>query len=102
MISGEHSIGITKLGFLEAAEVQSFVDYKQRVDPEGRFNKGKLMPGGDLRNAYTPSFALIGHESLIMEQSEIGRIADFGERLSALRQVQARMFDPRAARQSAL
>ena len=76
VISGEHSIGITKLEFLEAAEVQSFVDYKQRVDPEGRFNKGKLMPGGDLRKAYTPSFALIGHESLIMEQSEIGRIAD--------------------------
>jgi FAD/FMN-containing dehydrogenase/Fe-S oxidoreductase len=76
VISGEHGIGITKLEFLEAAEVQSFVDYKRKVDPDGRFNKGKLMPGGDLRNAYTPSFALIGHESLIMEQSEIGHIAD--------------------------
>ena len=27
-------------------------------------------------NAYTPSFSLIGHESLILEQSEIGAIAD--------------------------
>ena len=29
----------------------------------------------DLTNAYTPSFALIGHESLILEQSAIGKIA---------------------------
>src|ERR1700674_3274085 len=76
VISGEHGIGITKLEFLEPAEVRSFVEYKRKIDPEGRFNKGKLLPGGDLRNAYTPSFALIGHESLIMEQSEIGHIAE--------------------------
>jgi FAD/FMN-containing dehydrogenase/Fe-S oxidoreductase len=76
VISGEHGIGITKMEFLEEAEIQSFVAYKQRIDPEGRFNKGKLMPGGDLSNAYTPSFNLIGHESLILEQSEIGHIAD--------------------------
>ncbi len=50
--------------------------YKKRVDPEGRFNRGKLLPGADLRNAYTPSFALIGHESLILEQNDIGAIAD--------------------------
>ncbi|MEA3153697.1 MAG: hypothetical protein QOK44_1286, partial [Betaproteobacteria bacterium] len=46
------------------------------VDPHGHFNKGKLLPGADLRNAYTPSFSLIGAESLILEQSEIGRVAD--------------------------
>ena len=76
VISGEHGIGITKLEFLEPAEVQAFADYKQRVDPEGRFNRGKLLPGADLRLAYTPSFALIGHESLILEQNDIGAIAD--------------------------
>ncbi|MEO7728365.1 MAG: DUF3400 domain-containing protein, partial [Burkholderiales bacterium] len=38
--------------------------------------KGKLLPGGDLRDAYTPSFSLLGAESLILEQSEIGRISD--------------------------
>ncbi len=76
VISGEHGIGITKMEFLDESEVQSFVAYKQKVDPEGRFNKGKLMPGGDLTNAYTPSFNLIGHESLILEKSEIGHIAD--------------------------
>jgi Fe-S oxidoreductase len=76
VISGEHGIGLTKLEFLEPGEIQPFVDYKQRVDPQGRFNRGKLMPGADLRRAYTPSFALIGHESLILEQNDIGRIAD--------------------------
>jgi len=29
-----------------------------------------------LRNAYTPSFGLMGHESLIMQQSDIGAIAN--------------------------
>jgi Fe-S oxidoreductase len=75
-ISGEHGIGITKLEFLDPAKIEAFRAYKQKVDPEGRFNRGKLLPGGDLANAYTPSFSLIGAESLILEQSDIGRIAD--------------------------
>ena len=76
VISGEHGIGITKLEFLTEEELAPFRAYKQKVDPEGRFNKGKLMPGGDMGNAYTPSFSLLGTESLIMEQSEIGKISD--------------------------
>ncbi|HWW07460.1 DUF3683 domain-containing protein [Collimonas sp.] len=80
VISGEHGIGITKLEFLTEDEISDFRDYKMRVDPEGRFNKGKLLnlPGfeADLRNAYTPSFGLMGHESLIMQQSDIGDIAN--------------------------
>ena len=79
VISGEHGIGITKLDFLTEAELQPFTDYKLRVDPEGRFNKGKLLRDAafpaDLTNAYTPSFGLMGHESLIMQQSDIGDIA---------------------------
>ena len=76
VISGEHGIGITKLEFLKDTTLSAFAAYKNKVDPEGRFNKGKLMQGADLRNAYTPSFGLLGAESLIMEQSEIGAIAD--------------------------
>ncbi len=76
VISGEHGIGITKLEFLTEEELGPFRAYKRKVDPEGRFNKGKLMPGGDMGNAYTPSFSLLGTESLIMEQSEIGKISD--------------------------
>ena len=75
VISGEHGIGLTKIEFLEPAELDAFAAYKARVDPEGRFNRGKLLRGADLSNAYTPSFALIGHESLILEQNDIGAIA---------------------------
>ena len=75
VISGEHGIGLTKYEFLTQAELQPFQDYKRRIDPEGRFNAGKLMPGADLSNAWTPSFNLMGHESLIMQQSEIGAIS---------------------------
>ena len=74
VISGEHGIGITKLEFLDEAEIAEFRAYKQRIDPQGRFNAGKLLPGADLRNAYTPSFNLLGHESLIMQQSDIAQI----------------------------
>jgi FAD/FMN-containing dehydrogenase/Fe-S oxidoreductase len=76
VISGEHGIGITKLEYLTEAELKDFRSYKNRVDPEGRFNKGKLMPHADLSMAYTPSFGLMGHESIIMQQSDIGAIAD--------------------------
>ena len=76
VISGEHGIGITKLEFLSDAETADFRRYKDRVDPDGHFNRGKLLPGGDLRNAYTPSFNLMGHESLIMQQSDINSISD--------------------------
>ncbi|MBI2960957.1 MAG: FAD/FMN-binding oxidoreductase [Betaproteobacteria bacterium] len=76
VISGEHGIGITKLEFLGEEEIEQFRAYKQRMDPEGRFNRGKLLPGADLKNAYTPSFNLIGTESLIMEQSDLGGISD--------------------------
>ncbi len=76
VISGEHGIGITKLEFLSDKALTEFAAYKARVDPEGRFNKGKLVKGADLTNAYTPSFGLLELESLIMEQSEIGAIAD--------------------------
>jgi len=76
VISGEHGIGLTKLEFLDAATIASFAHYKNKVDPTGRFNKGKLSPGADLRNAYTPSFGLLEAESIILEASETGAIAD--------------------------
>jgi FAD/FMN-containing dehydrogenase/Fe-S oxidoreductase len=76
VISGEHGIGITKLEYLSDHELADFRDYKRQVDPLGHFNKHKLMPQGDLRRAYTPSFGLLGHESLIMQQSDISTISD--------------------------
>ena len=86
VISGEHGIGITKLQYLTDEELAPFAAYKARVDPHGHFNRGKLLRdaaalgtdvrAADLRDAYTPSFNLLGHESLIMQQSDIGSIAD--------------------------
>ena len=85
VISGEHGIGITKLEYLTDGELQPFAEYKSRIDPKGHFNQGKLLrqPVGlskdlhqaDLSHAYTPSFGLMGHESLIMQQSDIGAIS---------------------------
>jgi len=76
VISGEHGIGITKLDYLEPAQVEAFAAYKREVDPHGRFNAGKLLPGGNLDRAYTPSFSLLEQESLILEQSDIGAISE--------------------------
>jgi FAD/FMN-containing dehydrogenase/Fe-S oxidoreductase len=76
VISGEHGIGITKFDFLDADEIAQFTAYKKLVDPEGRFNKGKLLTGGNLERAYTPSFNLMELESLILEKSELGEISD--------------------------
>ena len=76
VISGEHGIGITKFEFLTPGERKAFADYKQQVDPHHRFNAGKLLEGGDLSKAYTPSFGLMDAESLILQQSAIGSIAD--------------------------
>ncbi|MFA5825944.1 MAG: (Fe-S)-binding protein, partial [Gallionellaceae bacterium] len=50
--------------------------YKRKVDPENRFNRGKLLAGGNLERAYTPSFSLMELESLILEKSELGKISD--------------------------
>ncbi len=76
VISGEHGIGLTKMSFLEPATLQAFAEYKARVDPEGRFNKGKLLPGSGLENAYTPSLRLLQQEALILEASELGELND--------------------------
>ncbi len=76
VISGEHGIGITKMEFLDQATIDTFTAYKKKVDPNGHFNKGKLLAGSGLENAYTPSFGLLEQESIIMEQSAIGEIAD--------------------------
>ncbi|NYT75517.1 FAD/FMN-binding oxidoreductase [Alcaligenaceae bacterium] len=76
VISGEHGIGLTKYEYLTQEELAPFQGYKQRIDPNGHFNAGKLLPGADLRHAWTPSFNLLGHESLIMQRSEIGSISN--------------------------
>ena len=68
-ISGEHGIGLTKFRFLDATKVADFGRYKNQVDPEGFFNRGKLLSGSGLENAYTPSLRLVQKEALILKES---------------------------------
>ena len=76
VISGEHGIGLTKMQYLDEEQIERFTEYKQRVDPQQRFNRGKLMKGTNLERAYTPSLRLVQQEALIMEQSELGELND--------------------------
>ena len=76
VISGEHGIGITKMEFIDQATIDNFTAYKNKVDPHGHFNKGKLLAGSGLEAAYTPSYSLLNQESIIMEQSKMVEIAD--------------------------
>lgn len=76
VISGEHGIGLTKIRYLSGEKLDNFVRYKSDVDPQNRFNRGKLMPGSGLDDAYTPSLALVQQEALILEQSELGSLND--------------------------
>jgi FAD/FMN-containing dehydrogenase/Fe-S oxidoreductase len=76
VISGEHGIGLTKVEFMTEDELAPFHAYLDRVDPRGHFNAGKLRHSANLANAYTPSFNLLGHESIIMQQSDIKSISD--------------------------
>lgn len=74
VISGEHGIGITKFRFLHADTVAAFARYKEQVDPQGRFNRGKLLAGAGLEKAYTPSLQLLQQEALILEASEMDQL----------------------------
>ncbi len=76
VISGEHGIGLTKIQYLEEEKLADFVAYKKKVDPEGHFNRGKLLPGSGLEAAYTPSLRLVQQEAIILEASELGELND--------------------------
>jgi FAD/FMN-containing dehydrogenase/Fe-S oxidoreductase len=76
VISGEHGIGLTKFKFLEPQVIAEFERYKREIDPEGHFNRGKLLPGSGLGSAYTPSLRLVQQEALLLEASELGALND--------------------------
>jgi FAD/FMN-containing dehydrogenase/Fe-S oxidoreductase len=76
VISGEHGIGLTKVQYLEPEKLARFVEYKQQIDPQQVFNRGKLMPDSGLDGAYTPSLRLVQQEAIILEESELGALND--------------------------
>jgi FAD/FMN-containing dehydrogenase/Fe-S oxidoreductase len=76
VISGEHGIGLTKIQYLDEDKLEAFADYKRRIDPDDRFNRGKLLAGSGLQGAYTPSLRLVQQEAIILEESELGALND--------------------------
>ena len=76
VVSGEHGVGLTKIQYLDDDKLQAFQSYKQKVDPNQVFNRGKLLAGSGLQNAYTPSLKLVQQEALILEYSDLGEIND--------------------------
>ena len=58
-------------------EIGPFRDYKRAHRSRGPLQQGQAdARRADLPNAYTPSFALLGIESLIMEQSDDRQISE--------------------------
>ncbi len=76
VISGEHGIGITKLPYMRADYLEEMAGYLAKADPSDLFNRGKLQPGTDLTFAYTPSFNLLEHESVIMEAADLTELSE--------------------------
>ncbi|MBU1001260.1 MAG: FAD-binding oxidoreductase [Proteobacteria bacterium] len=61
VVSGEHGIGITKIGFLPEAKIKALATYKLLVDPANILNPGKLVKRELPVTPYTFSFnKLIG------------------------------------------
>jgi FAD/FMN-containing dehydrogenase/Fe-S oxidoreductase len=76
VISGEHGIGLTKIGYLESEKLDAFARYKEQIDPNNRFNPGKLAKDSGLDGAYTPSLRLVQQEAILLEETELGALND--------------------------
>ena len=103
VISGEHGIGITKLEYLEPDGARGrSAPTSARSIPKGRFNAGKLLAGARPRQRLHAE--LRAHRRRVADpradRPRPRRRCDQG--LPALRQVQAAVRHPRAARQPAL
>ena len=61
VISGEHGIGITKLEYLDPEKLAAFARLQAARRSRGPLQQRQAPArAADLRNAYTPSFSLIG------------------------------------------
>ncbi|BBD08391.1 FAD-binding and (Fe-S)-binding domain-containing protein [Desulfovibrio ferrophilus] len=82
VVSGEHGIGITKIGFLPEAKIKALAAYKQIVDPHNILNPGKLVKRELPVTPYTFSF-----NKLIGDLAKTG-LADRKRLMSLLTNVQ--------------
>ncbi len=76
VISGEHGIGLTKFAYQDPEKIEAFRAYKQQVDPDGHFNRGKLLEESTALEAYTPSLRLVQQEALILKESALEVLND--------------------------
>jgi FAD/FMN-containing dehydrogenase/Fe-S oxidoreductase len=81
-ISGEHGIGITKIGFLAPDRIRALQEYKQHLDPDNIFNPGKLTQSKLTVDPYTFSF-----NRLIQDLEQIS-LAHKERLISLLRNIQ--------------
>ncbi|NJB67730.1 FAD/FMN-containing dehydrogenase/Fe-S oxidoreductase [Desulfobaculum xiamenense] len=82
VVSGEHGIGITKIGFLPEDRIRALSEYKRRVDPKDILNPGKLTTRELPAPTYTFSF-----NKLIQDISNTG-LADKERLMSMLTNIQ--------------
>ncbi|MBU1247425.1 MAG: 4Fe-4S dicluster domain-containing protein, partial [Proteobacteria bacterium] len=61
-VSGEHGIGITKIGFLAEEKISALASYKRKVDPNDTLNPGKLTVRKLPAQPFTFSFNRLIHD----------------------------------------
>ena len=75
VVSGEHGIGVTKFKYLDPAQVDEFTAYREKVDPAGLMNPGKLQEADILAKVFTPSFNLLELEARILKHNSLSDLA---------------------------
>ncbi len=75
VVSGEHGIGVTKFKYLDPEQVAEFIRYREKIDPQGIMNPGKLKEQDVLSKVFTPSFNLLELEARILKHGSLSDLA---------------------------
>lgn len=75
VVSGEHGIGVTKLKYMDPDVIAELNEYRERVDPRGMMNPGKLQDYDALHYIFTPSFNLLELEAHILKRAQIEELS---------------------------
>ncbi len=74
-VSGEHGIGITKVKYLKPEILAEFSAYRNKKDPTGLMNPGKLKETDIIHKVFTPSFNLLELEARILKHGSLSHLA---------------------------
>ncbi len=75
VVSGEHGIGITKMKFMDPDLIDALNLYRQKIDPKGVMNPGKLVDPDIIDKVFTPSFNLLELEARILQHNSLEKLA---------------------------